>query len=290
MCKTAEPDDVLRNGSGPEDRRRLLLNGYEALPICGKAPLWPRWRSEPVTAELLDRIEADPHYADHTNTGVKTGHLAVVDIDVRNAAHAAAAEKAVASVLGPTEVVRVGAKGMALCYYNRDPISKITVGGIAPGGDEATPLVEFLGTGQQVAAYGIHPGTLKPYDWPNDVFDCDLLGTPLTSLPPVTPDLLRHAANAVAATLADLGYREVAVRGLNDSRRAVSERSGDPVSVSWLVSALRSIPASISREEWLRVLWAVKDANLDPDLDDEGRIALLDRWSSGELGEGDAYV
>jgi hypothetical protein len=271
------------------ERRLLLRNGYEPLPILGKAPLWRGWRSEAVTADLLERIEADPRYVNHTNTGVKTGRLAVVDIDVRDPTYAAVAADAVESVLGPTEVERVGSKGKALCYWNPDPISKITVGGIAPGGDAATTLVEFLGVGQQMAAYGIHPVTGKHYDWPNAVFDGDLLGTPLTSLPPVTPDLLRQAADKVAAALADLGYRDVAARGHSGRCHVSSMRGGEPVSVSWLISALRTIPPSIPREEWLRVLWAVKDAKLDPDLDDEERIALLDRWSSGELAE-DAHV
>jgi hypothetical protein len=271
-------------------RRLLLKGGYEPLPIFGKAPLWRGWRSEPVTARLLESIEADPRYANHTNTGVKTGHFAVVDIDVRDPTYAAAVAEAVTSILGPTEVERIGSKGKALCYYNPEPISKITVGGIAPGGDEATTLVEFLGVGQQMAAYGIHPVTGRPYEWPNAVLDGDLLGTPLTSLPPVTPELLRQAANTATTLLATLGYREVAARGLDGLRRVVSIRSGEPVSVSWLVSALRSIPPSIAREEWLRILWAVKEANLDPDLDDGERIALLDRWSSGELREDDAHV
>lgn len=278
------------NGTSPEGRLVLLRNGYEPLPIFGKAPLWRGWRGEPVTAKLLESIETDPRYANHTNTGVKTGHLAVVDIDVRDPTYAAAVAEAVISILGATEVERIGSKGKALCYYNPDPISKITVGGIAPGGDEATTLVEFLGVGQQMAAYGIHPVTGMPYDWPNAVLDGDLLGTPLTSLPPVTPELLRQAANTATTLLATLGCREVVARGLDGPRRVMSVRSGEPVSVSWLVSALGSIPPSIPREEWLRVLWAVKDANLDPDLDDEERIALLDRWSSGELGEGDAHV
>jgi hypothetical protein len=271
-------------------RRLLLKGGYEPLPIFGKVPLWRGWRSEPVTVKLLESIEADSRYANHTNTGVKTGHLAVVDIDIFDPTYAAAVAEAVMSVLGPTEVERIGSKGKALCYYNPNPISKITVGGIAPGSDEATTLVEFLGIGQQMAAYGIHPVTGRPYDWPNAVLDGDLLGTPLTSLLPVTPELLRQAASSATTLLSTLGYREVVARGFDGPRRILSVRSGEPVSLSWLVSALRSIPPSIPREEWLRILWAVKEANLDPDLDDEERIALLDRWSSGELGEGDAHV
>lgn len=289
MISSGHFGDKERTG-GPRCRRRLLANGYGPVPIFGKAPLWRGWRSEPVTVSLLESIEADPRYANHTNTGVKTGRLAVVDIDVSDPTYAAAVAEAVISILGPTEVERIGSKGKALCYYNPNPISKITIGGIAPGSDEATTLVEFLGIGQQMAAYGIHPVTGRPYDWPNAVLDGDLLGTPLTSLPPVTPELLRQAADTATALLANLGYREVVARGLNGPRRVMSVRNGEPVSVSWLVSALRSIPPSIAREEWLRILWAVKEANLDPDLDDDERIALLDRWSSGELGEGDAHV
>ena len=286
----SSPFECSPNGASSEGRLALLRNGYEPLPIFGKAPLWRGWRSEPVTAGLLARIEADPRYTNHTNTGVKTGHLAVVDIDIHNPTHADFVAETIESILGPTEVERIGSKGKALCYYNPDPISKITVAGITPGSDEMTVLVEFLGEGQQMAAYGVHPGTGRPYDWPNAVLDGDLLGTPLTSLPAVTPELLRQAAEMVAVILTNFGFREVAVRGLDGPRRDLSKRSGEPVSVSWLISALRCIPPSIARDEWLRILWAVKEANLDPDLDDEERIALLDRWSSGELGEGGAHV
>jgi hypothetical protein len=288
MSDLAQGTSTTPDGASPAGRRRLLANGYPCLPICGKGPRWKNWSKEPVTEELLSRIESQ--YPDHTNTGVKTGALAVVDIDVRDPGHASMVADAVFEVLGPTDFQRIGSKGVALCYYNCDPISKITVGGIAPGDDEATPLVEFLGVGQQVAAYGIHPVTGNPYDWPNAVFGCDLLGTPLTGLPPVTSELLRQAANTVAAYLADLGYRDVGAHGLTGPRHTVSVRSGEPLSVSWLVSALRSIPPTIERLDWLRVLWAVKEANLYPDLDDEERISLLDRWSSGELGEDDAHV
>lgn len=290
MSNPIQPDDFSHNRSGSETRRRLLLNGYEPLPISGKAPLWPKWSSEPMTAELLDRIEADPRYANHANTGVKTGRLAVVDIDIHNPTYADFVAETVESILGHTEAERIGSKGKALCYYNPNPISKITVAGITPGSDEMAALVEFLGVGQQMAAYGVHPGTGRPYDWPNAVLDGDLLGTPLTSLPAVTPELLRQAAEMAAVILTNFGFREVVVRGLDGPRRDLSMRSGEPVSVSWLISALRCIPPTIPRDEWIRIIWAVKDANLDPAFDDEERIALLDRWSSGELGEGDAHV
>jgi hypothetical protein len=285
MSDPAENASETPDGASPAGRRLLLRNGYEPLPICGKAPYWKEWRSAAVTAELLSCIEGDPRYASHTNTGVKTGHLAVADIDVVNPEHAAIVAKAITNVLGLTEVERIGSKGKALCYYNPDPITKVIVRGIAAGADRAVTLVEFLGDGNQMAAYGIHPGTGKPYDWPNAFYGDDLLGTPIAKLTQVSPEGIKAAAEAARAALAGLGYCDVIVHGLDSGEREPSRRTGEPVSVQWLASALKSISPTLSREDWLRVLWAVKECNLVPHLDDAERIELLNSWSSGELGE-----
>jgi hypothetical protein len=232
---------------------------------------------------LLCRIESE--YPDHTNTGVRTGHLAVADIDLWNPDHASAIKGTIFAVLGRSDVERVGAKGFALCYYNPSPISKITVTGIPEGADESVTLVEFLGAGQQMAAHGIHPDTHKPYDWPNAFLGDDLLGTPLTKLPAVSPDMLREAARAVQTVLTGLGCRDVAVHGLEDRQREASSRNGDPVSVEWLTGALKVIPPDLPRKEvWLLVIFAVKAANLFPYKDDDWRIDLLNKWACGELG------
>jgi hypothetical protein len=235
-----------------------------------------------VTEELLSRIASQ--YPDHTNTGVRTGTLAVVDIDLRNPDHAAAIKDTVFAVLGHNNVERVGAKGCALCYYNPTPIPKIMVTGIPEGANEPVTLLEILGEGQQMAAYGIHPSTGKPYDWPNAVMGDDLLGTPLTKLPAVTPEKLREAARAVQTALIGLRYRDVAVHGLEERQRESSSRNGDPVPVEQLIAMLKAIQPDVGRREWLPILWAVKDANLVPHMDDDERINLLDRFSSGELG------
>ena len=282
MLHQNDYESVIPDGASPAGRRRLLENGYPLLPICGKRPLWPDWRTEPVTEELLSRIESQ--YPDHTNTGVRTGYLAVADIDLWNPDHASAIKDTIFAVLGHNDVERIGSKGFALCYYNPIPIPKITVTGIPEGADNPVTLVEFLGDGQQVAAYGTHPDTGKSYDWPNAVLGDDLLGTPLTKLSAVSPDKLREAARAVLTALTGLGYRDVAVHGLEERQHEPSSRNGDPVSVEWWTGALRVIPPDVSREEWRSILWAGRAANLVPHMDDDGRIGLLNGWSSGELG------
>jgi hypothetical protein len=279
MPKVDLPPDTL-----PYARRWYLSNEYEPIPIFGKAPLWRNWRNEPITKDLLDRIEADPRYANHTNTGLKTGQLAVVDIDLRDPVHAAALEEEMFRILGHTYFVRVGSKGMALCYYNSQPISKITIVGKREGSDVESVLIEFLGEGQQMAAFGIHPDTGRPYRWPNQVMGGHPFSYRLSKLPPVSPSDLQAAASAAQAKLISFGYRTVVVHGAAGRQLEPSKRNGDPVPVSWLYAALNRIPPSVSRHDWLRVLWAVKEANLVPDLDDAERIELLDQWSKGELG------
>lgn len=140
-----EYESAIPDGASPDGRRLLLENGYPVLPICDKRPLWPGWRTEPVTEELLSRIESQ--HPDHTNTGIRTDNFAVADIDLWNPDHASAIKDTIFVVLGHNDVVRVGAKGFALCYRNPTPIPKITVTGIPEGADESVTLVEFLGTG-----------------------------------------------------------------------------------------------------------------------------------------------
>jgi hypothetical protein len=271
---------ALPEGTTSLDRRKLLKNGYKPIPICGKGPRWP-WRSAPITAELLTAIENDLHYADHNNTGLVTGALVGVDIDVLNPTHVQAVSAAIATVLGPSDVQRVGSKGILYLYYNAEPIKKMSIVGKRPDAHEQRNLIEFLGEGQQVAAYGIHPDTGRLYDWPNAYDGGEPLARRLNQLPEVSPQLLQLAADAAAVELAAMGYRDVRVTGVATANAASSNRHGQPVSLSWLLDALKSIPPSVKREEWLRVLWAMKEANLVPDISDEDRIELLDSWSSG---------
>lgn len=295
-------DNSAVKGTTPEDRRRLLSNGYEPIPIHGKAPRWS-WRGVEITDELLGRIEADR--PDHTGTGLRTGRLSVADVDLVDPDHAEAAQTAIHEVMGHTPLVRVGRKGAALCYRNEDPMGKVTVTGRAPGADRVTKLVEFLGTGQQVAAYGIHPDTGRPYEWPMDWNDGEPLVTPLAALPEVTPDKIRAAAIAVTERLAELGFLnlDVTEAGARDEDSGPSAASGEPVTVDMLRGMLSAIHPSCERRRvegaaldprdlWLKVGAAIKSAHVvNPETGEEDEthdgLELFTRWSGGELHGGE---
>src|SRR5262249_23715224 len=153
----AIPMSFVPNGASPEGRRLLLQNGYEPIPILGKRPLHDDWQLGPITEERLAKIEEE--HPDHTNTGLRTGWLAVGDIDVREPTHAEDVSRTIQAVLGETCFQRFGSKGIALCYHNDSPIRKIKITGIPQGSTKTETLVEFLGAGNHMAAYGIHPDT-----------------------------------------------------------------------------------------------------------------------------------
>ena len=273
------------DGASPGGRRVLLDLGYEAIPIRGKAPTWKGWRSGDITAERLDEIEAA--HPDHLSTGCRTGRMAVVDVDLWDNEHATEVSEAVQAVLGPNRLERIGRKGVALCYFNPEPIRKITITGQAPGGGYPnSTLVEFLGEGQQLACYGIHPDNSgRPYRWD----DATLFDFPLEGLPQIDPALIREAAHAVMKTLETLGYSNLKLTGAGPSEPCDRGRShGEPVTADMLEAMLSHIDPACDRLTWIKVAGAIKSARVidlaagddDQDFDDAD---LFDRWSAGEL-------
>jgi hypothetical protein len=259
-------------------RRQLLTNGYEPVPIRGKAPHWKGWASGEITDARLSEIEAA--HPDHTNTGIRTGRCAAIDIDLTNAAHVIEVEKVIDATLGTTPLTRVGSKGALLCYRNEQPISKITIG------LKDKRLIEILGAGQQFAAYGDHPDTGRVYEWPNDFFGGDPLQTPLAELPLVTPDQLFAVARELCAKLKALGYGDVTVSGAEQNADAPkpSVASGVPVTAEIIDAMLRTIPPSCDRSKWLTVCGGLTNAPVsDPDYDG---LAQFTAWSRGDLHDG----
>ena len=259
-------------------RRDLLANRYEPVPICGKFPRYGDWSNGAITDARLSQIETT--YPDHTNTGIRTGHCAAIDIDLTVVAHVAEIESEIVAAIGETTLRRVGSKGCLLCYFNRSPIRKITIG------TKEKRLVEILGEGQQFAAYGVHPDTGMPYEWPNDFFAGEPLQTPLNQLPEVTPDTLREVARKITEKLSALGYDGVTMReaGASAEPSAPSPASGLPVAADAVEAMLGAIPPSCDRNRWLTVCGGLCSAPVnDPDFDG---LALFTRWSRGDLHDG----
>ena len=108
MTSSEPPEDTIP-GTTPVDRRRLQSNGYEPIPIFGKAPHWFGWQNGEITADRLDTVEA--RHPDHSGTGLRTGELVVIDVDLIEPRHVAAVEAVIKIALGESPLERVGKKG-----------------------------------------------------------------------------------------------------------------------------------------------------------------------------------
>ena len=193
---------------------RLLDNGYQPLPIRPntKRPAISRWSTCPINASQTD--DWSQNFAD-CGVGLRTGHLVGVDIDLMDPDLAHQAMAIVTSSLGDT-LMRVGLWPKRLLLYRTAiPIPKLKVG-----------KIEVLGTGQQFVAFGIHPDTGRPYDWPLGESPLDV---PLADLPEVN-------LTAIEALLAELqpiagspasGSRTAPIAGAPDFTRNADGRVMD---------------------------------------------------------------
>ena len=286
--------DTAIRGDTPEGRLKLLKNGYEPLILNGKACYLKGWQHGEIDVNRLKFWEnKKPHGG---NTGLRTGRLVVFDIDIVDAEQAEAVSDAIQGVLGVTELERYGSKGVALCYRNKEePLRKTTISGKLPGStfwDKATPLVEILGQGQQMASFGLHPFRLQPYHWPLK----SPLETHIDDLVGVTHQVVMKAASAARDVLDEMGAEDLKITGGldDDKKRKVSPRKhgisqnkgGRPVSVYQLRNMLAFIDPSCDRNDWVGWLGAIKECPLsDEDFEDSDRLKLADEWSAGELNE-----
>lgn len=157
-----------------EVAERLADNGYSPLPIKPGSKRvverdWTRFCLTPVNDATMGRW-LDRH-ADW-GTGLATGRLVGIDIDILDQDAAFEAETRARTVFGDTPLVRIGkAPKRALFYRAAAPFKTI----------KADPL-EVLAEGRQAVAFAIHPDTGRPYVWPEE----SPLDVPFDALPVIT--------------------------------------------------------------------------------------------------------
>ncbi|WP_189413562.1 bifunctional DNA primase/polymerase [Neogemmobacter tilapiae] len=137
--------------------------GYEPLPIKPrtKEAVAKGWNTVLIDAA---QIEAWSREFPHHGIGLRTGKLVAIDIDVLDADRAHGWHATAFKRFGPT-LMRVGRWPKHLLLYRTDePFAKMEV-----------PQVQILAQGQQFVAFGIHPVTQKPYDWPLGETPMDLV-------------------------------------------------------------------------------------------------------------------
>ncbi|HEX6015439.1 MAG TPA: PriCT-2 domain-containing protein [Geminicoccaceae bacterium] len=225
-----------------------------------------------------------PRYAG-CGVGLLTATTPAVDIDVRHLEIADAVDRVVVAALGDAPV-RYGAAPKRLrLYRTSEPFPKVVTAGYRLPGDAPDAKahkVEVLGAGQQFVAYGIHPGTGRPYFWPDD----SPLDLERDDLPELNAELAARIVAAAETILAKVG---AAAENRARAARPAAERlpGPEPRAVRDLAEArrvfdvLKSIdPSRLDRDSWMRTAYAVKAAVGEP-----GREPWL-VWSRGSSKHG----
>lgn len=161
--------------------QELLDNGYAFIPIspldaktrdkktgelvpfinAGKAPLMAGWASVPVNQEAFD--EWKRKYFRY-GIGIRTWFTPAVDVDCLDEDASVYMRDYIESNVGFAPA-RVGRAPKTLLMYRADePFTKVKSHTWLDDWGQKN-AVEVLGAGQQFVAYGVHPGTKKPYEW-----------------------------------------------------------------------------------------------------------------------------
>lgn len=182
-----------------ELRNTLLSNGYTPLPLSstGKGCFIPGWSRQDVTTEWLSQYARN---ADTMNTGLRCDQLAAFDLDILDGPLCEAAEAIVESQCGETDLCRFGRYPKRLLLYRmtgKPPFKSLRT---PKYGEHRAELL--CGSGRQFVAYGIHPGTGKPYDWSDGPSP---LTVRLKKLPKVDYVTAQSCLSAIEQLLDDTG-------------------------------------------------------------------------------------
>ncbi len=154
-------------------------------------------------------------------------------------------------MLGDTPAVRIGPAPKRLLVYRA----------VQPFAGFKYPTIEVLGMGQQFIAYGVHPDTGQPYNWP------------VSTLADLSPDDLPAITEAQAREFAKEAYQlipaDLRPKSLGVGLRANMESANLPEQRGTFEAVedalIHILNADLDYDSWVRIGMAIKGA-----LGDEG--------------------
>lgn len=220
-------------------------------------PKWSRHCERDTTENEVDIWGDWPE----AGIGIAAGRVIGIDIDVVHSAAIAHEIEALAKrMLGDTPAVRIGRAPKRLLVYRA----------VQPFAGFKYPPIEVLGLGQQFIAYGVHPETGQPYDWP------------VSTLADLTPDELPAITEAQAREFAKEAYLLIPLdqrpKSLSVGPRSTGECANLPEQRGTFEAVedalMHIVNADLDYDSWVRIGMAIKGA-----LGDEG-WPLFEDWSA----------
>lgn len=238
----------------------------------GKRPVDAEWQTLAVTPEIVARWARQ-----HANVGLRTRQFPAVDVDVDDAAIAAAVEQLVVATLGPTaRRTRANSGRRALLFrVQGSPFKKRTVGFKLPDGTFAR--IEVLANGQQLVVAGMHASGV-PNAWPEGQPRADALAPMSEAQCDELVALLRVRLAGLGCVLdgkstpAPNGAQRPAQRAPRPFPASTWERDAELAE-----EALARLDPDMAYEDWLRIGMALHAKDPSPG---GAAFEFWDRWSS----------
>jgi len=262
---------------------KLLAQGFEPIPVAGKAPAVDRWQN---TTLHRDQVAIWARNGKgRLNVGLRTGALAAVDLDLYDPDVAARVYEAFVARFGEAPC-RVGrAPKRLLVYAAEAPRTKINSAvWLRPNPEEGEKenKVEVLGIGQQFVAYGIHPDTHRPYQWLNgSLEDQERWMLPTIDLDAVAAWVREELPALIPADWMVKGSATAGAAWDDDPFEAVKGRHDD-VDLEALRWMLDQLPQDYcdDRDSWRNVIFAAHHQFHGEDEEAEA-LEIVDEWSKG---------
>lgn len=183
---------------------RLVERGYNIIPILPgkKRPPGNDWQKIQSTPELVTSwIDEMPQFG----IGVLASTTCAVDIDCRDKAVNNKLLHWLKNNVG-LGAIRIGENPKCVVPFQNVERFKKMKSCEFKTPDGVTQAVEILGHGQQWVAYGIHPKTIKPYEWVSGPTLADVF---YDDLPELTQELAMAFIAYFEEVARDLGWEEV---------------------------------------------------------------------------------
>ena len=146
-----------------EIAKALYNRGYEPIPIA------PNKKYPTANGWTTMALPVEPWPKNH-GIGLRTGKVTGIDLDILD-------NGIVSFLLDSIEfdfITRTGKPPKTLIPVICDKVTEKIVSDRYVDGNGKVNAIELLSYGQQFVAYGIHPGTKRPYEWSSDLISHDI--------------------------------------------------------------------------------------------------------------------
>lgn len=254
---------------------RLVERGYKIVPLLAgkKRPPGNGWQKIDSTPELVAGwIEQNPDFG----IGVLCKTTCAVDMDCRDKALNNKMLHWLKDNVG-LAAIRIGENPKCVVPFRNEEGFRKMRSKEFEDGEGVKHAVEILGDGQQFVAYGIHPKTIKPYEWVSgptlaDVFHDDL--------PVLTSGLAQKFVSYFEAQAQELGWSEVKAgtqQQIEERDALMNLKAAMDMSAEEIGEIVNTLDPDDHHDNWVRVGMALHHQFGG---DAEG-LDMWDQWSLG---------